>query len=171
MPLPPFDMCNVSFQVEINVPMFRYRAPACDKMLQAISATPTALSPCRDSSASRRGYASTGAACPSIGDYATPLSAGVGQALRQRLISEHTARRCLVTPGDDCRVSMLDGTRVDSMLEPLPDEEPEVRLGRLALLVLGITKMRDRPPIARPTRSAHQFSAVTSRKRLPIGWR
>jgi hypothetical protein len=73
-----------------------------------------------------------------------------GKALRQRLIKELTARRCLVTPGDDWSVSMLDGTRVDAMLEPLPDEEPEVRLGRLALLVLGITKMRDHPPIAPP---------------------
>ena len=78
----------------------------------------------------------------------SPLESG--NALCQRLISELTARRCLVTPGDDWQVSMLDGTRVDSMLEPLPDEEPEVRLGRLALLVLGITTMRDHPPIAPP---------------------
>ena len=73
-----------------------------------------------------------------------------GNALRQRLISELTARRCQVTLGDDWRVSMLDGTRVDSMLEPLLDEEPEVRLGRLALLVLGINSMRDHPSIAPP---------------------
>lgn len=78
----------------------------------------------------------------------SPLESG--NALRQRLITELTARRCQVTPGDDWRVSMLDGTRVDSMLEPLPDEEPEVRLGRLTLLVLGITTMRDRPRNAPP---------------------
>ena len=31
-----------------------------------------------------------------------------------------------------------------------PDEEPEVRLARLALLVLGVMMMRDRPPSGPP---------------------
>jgi len=79
-----------------------------------------------------------------------PFPLESGNALCQRLIRELTARRCLVIPGDDWRVSMHDGTRVDSMLEPSPDEAPDVRLGRLALLVLGITKMRDHPRLMPP---------------------
>ena len=78
----------------------------------------------------------------------SPLESG--NALRQRLIGELTARRCPVTPGGGWRVSMLDGTRVDSMLEPLLDEEPDVRLARLALLVLGIIAMRNCPPLSPP---------------------
>jgi len=85
-----------------------------------------------------------------LGTTLPPSPLESGHALRQRLISELAARHCLVTLGDDWRVSMPDGTRIDSMLEPLPDEEPEVRLARLALLVLGVMMMRDRPPSGPP---------------------
>ena len=67
-----------------------------------------------------------------------------------RPFDELTALGCQVIPGDGWRVSMLDGTRVDSMLEPLLDEEPEVRLGRILLFVVGIIGMRDHAPLPPP---------------------
>ena len=79
----------------------------------------------------------------------TPLQPSQALEARGNLrpFDELTALGCQVIPGDGWRVWTPDGTRVDTMIEPLLDEESEVRLGRLLLFVMGIMGMRDRAPL------------------------